>query len=140
MDAWCEQKAAELVYGGGCGGGGGGQFGRDVVRRLIGGDCSSDGAGEDDEVELVDGRRLVVCSRTWARLLELTNEGDSLDCGSTIGARLIGCRLCDLLRFRIRIFRRWSLWSKLLSSYSVLVELYSLPLFPNPNFSKYVAK
>jgi hypothetical protein len=90
------------VHGGGCGGGGGGQFGRDVVRRLTGGDCSSDGAGEDDEVELVDGRRMVGrrmvgCSRTWARLLVLTSEGKLLDCGSTISAWLIGCRLWDLL-------------------------------------------
>ncbi len=85
------------MYGGGRGGGGGGPFGRDVVRRLTGGYCSSDGAGEDDEFELVDGCLVVVCSKTWARLLVLTNEGNSLDCGSTIGARLIGCRLCDLL-------------------------------------------
>ena len=136
MDAWCEQKAAELVYGGGRGGGGGGRLGRGVVRLLTGGDLSSAGVGEDDEFELVDGRRVVVCSKTWARLLVLTNEGNSSDCGSTIGARLIGCRLCDLLRFCIRISRRWSLWSKLLSSYSVLVELYSLPLFSDPDFSK----
>ncbi len=79
---------------------------------------------------------MVVCSKTWARLLVLTNEGNSVDCGSTIGARLIGCRLCDLLRFRIGISRRWSLWLKLLSSYSVLVELYSLLLFSDPDFSK----
>jgi hypothetical protein len=79
---------------------------------------------------------VVVCSKTWARLLVLTNEGNSVDCGSTIGARLIGCRLCDLLRFRIGISRRWSLWLKLLSSYSVLVELYSLLLFSDPDFSK----
>jgi len=81
------------VYGGGPGGGGGGQFGRDVVRRLTGGDRSSDGAREDDEVELVDELRVVVCSKTWARLVVLTSEGLSSDCGSTIGARLIGCRL-----------------------------------------------
>jgi hypothetical protein len=84
---------------------------------------------------------MVDCSRTWARLLVLTNEGKSLECGSTIGARLIGCRLCDLLRFCIRVFGRWSLWSKLLSNYSVLsysflVELYSLSLFSDPDFSK----
>ncbi len=86
------------VYGGGLGGGGGGLFGREVVLRLTEGDRSSDGAGEDDEVELDDGRRSVVCSRkTWARLVVLTSEGLSSDCGSTIGARLIGCRLWDLL-------------------------------------------
>jgi hypothetical protein len=63
-----------------------------------GGDCSSNGAGEDDELELDKGCRSVVCSsRTWARLVVLTSEGLSLDCGSTIGARLIGCRLWDLL-------------------------------------------
>ncbi len=50
----------ELVYGGGLGGGGGGQFGREVVRGLTGGDCSSDGAGEDDESELDNGCRSVV--------------------------------------------------------------------------------
>jgi hypothetical protein len=49
-----------LVYGGGLGGGGGGQFGREVVRRLTGGDRSSDGAGEDDELELDNGCRSVV--------------------------------------------------------------------------------
>jgi hypothetical protein len=38
-------------YGGGRGGGGGGQFGRDVVRRLAGGDRSSDGFDEDDELD-----------------------------------------------------------------------------------------
>ncbi len=123
------------------GGGGGGQFGRDVVRRLTGGDRSSDGAREDDEVELVDELRVVVCSKTWARLFVLTSEGMSSGCGSTIGARLIGCRLWDLLRFRIRIFGRWSLWSKLLLSYSVLsysflVKVYSLLLFSDPDFSK----
>jgi hypothetical protein len=32
---------------------------------------------------------MVDCSRTWARLLVLTNEGKSLKCGSTIGARLL---------------------------------------------------
>ncbi len=76
-DAWCEQKNAELVYGGGRGGGGGGQVGRDVVRRLTVGERSSDGAHEEDEFELTDGRQMVVCSKTWARLLVLTNEGDS---------------------------------------------------------------
>ena len=86
------------MYGGGLGGGGGGQFGREVVRRLTGGDRSSDGIGEDDELELDNGCRSVVgSSRTWARLAVLTSEGLSLDCGSTIGARLIGCRLWDLL-------------------------------------------
>jgi hypothetical protein len=30
-------------------------------------------------------------------LVVLTSEGLSSDCGSTIGARLIGCRLWDLL-------------------------------------------
>ena len=81
------------------------------------GDCSSDGAGEDDELELDKGCRSFVCSsKTWARLAVLTSKGLSLVCGSTIEARLIGCRLCDLLRFRIRIFGRWSLWSKLLSN------------------------
>ena len=51
----------------GRGGGGGGRFGREVVRRLTGvigrltgGDRSSNGAGEDDELELVDGFRSVV--------------------------------------------------------------------------------
>jgi hypothetical protein len=45
------------VYGGGPGGGGGGQFGRDVVLRLTGGDRSRIGTGEDDddELELVNG-------------------------------------------------------------------------------------
>ncbi len=86
------------MYGGGRGGARGGRLGREVVPRMTGGDCSSDGAREDDEFELTDGCRLVVwSSKTWARLLVLTTEGDSLDCGSTIGARLIGCRLCDLL-------------------------------------------
>ena len=45
------------MYGGGLGGGGGGQFGRDVVLRLTGGDLSRDGAGEDDDkLELSDER------------------------------------------------------------------------------------
>ncbi len=83
--------------------------------------------------------------RTWARLAVLTSEGLSLVCGSTIGARLIGCRLCDLLRFRIRVFGRWSLWSKLLSSdgvlsYGFLVLLYSLSLFSDSDFSKKLAE
>ncbi len=44
------------MYGGGPGGGGGGQFGRDVVLRLTGGDRSRSGTGEDDdELELVNG-------------------------------------------------------------------------------------
>jgi hypothetical protein len=47
-------------YGGGRGGGGGGRFGRGVVRLLTGGDRSSDGAGEDDELELDNGCRSVV--------------------------------------------------------------------------------
>ena len=47
------------VYGGGLGGGGGGQFGREVVLRLTEGVCSSDGAGEDDELELDNGCRSV---------------------------------------------------------------------------------
>ncbi len=54
-------------YGGGRGGGGGGRFGREVARRLTGvigrltgGDRSSNGTGEDDELELVDGFRPVV--------------------------------------------------------------------------------
>ena len=82
------------VYGGGLGGGGGGQFGREVVLRLTEGDRSSDGAGEDDEFELDNGCRSVVCSnRTWARLVVLTSEGLSSDCGSAIDAILIGCRL-----------------------------------------------
>ena len=86
-------------YGGGRGGGGGGRFGREVVRRLTGVigrltgcDRSSDGAGEDDELELDSGCRSVVgSSRTWARLLVLTNEENSRDCGSIIDARLTGC-------------------------------------------------
>ncbi len=48
------------VYGGGLGGGGGGQFGREVVRQLTGSDRSSDGACEDDELELDNGCRSVV--------------------------------------------------------------------------------
>ncbi len=48
------------VYGGGLGGGGGERFGREVVRRLTGGDRSSDGAGEDDELEQDSGCRSVV--------------------------------------------------------------------------------
>jgi hypothetical protein len=66
----------ELVYGGGLRGGGGGQFGRDVVRRLTGGDRLDVGVGEDDdELELVNGCPSVVwSSRTWVRLLVLTNE------------------------------------------------------------------
>ena len=65
-------------YGGGQGGGGGGRFGRGVVRLLTGGDLSSAGAGEDDELELDNGCRSVVwCSKTWARLLVLTNEENS---------------------------------------------------------------
>ena len=47
-------------YGGGRGGGGGGRFGRGVVRLLTGGDLSSAGVGEDDELELDDGCRSVV--------------------------------------------------------------------------------
>ena len=71
------------MYGGGLGGGGGGQVGLDVVRRLTGGERSSDGAGEDcEELKLVDGRKAAVCIRTWARLLVLTNEGDSCESGS----------------------------------------------------------
>ena len=86
------------VYGGGLGGGGGGGLGREVVLRLTEGDCSSDGAGEDDELDSDNGCRLVVCSnKTWARLVVLTSERLSSGCGSTIGARLIGCRLWDLL-------------------------------------------
>ncbi len=66
-------------YGGGRGGGGGGRFGRGVVRRLAGGDRSRDGACDDeDELDVDNGCRSVVCSsRTWARLLELTNEESS---------------------------------------------------------------
>jgi hypothetical protein len=41
-------------YGGCQGGGGGGRFGRRVVRRLTGGDRSSDGVGEEDELDLDD--------------------------------------------------------------------------------------
>ena len=53
---WIRSNIA-LVYGGGLGGGGGGQFGRDVVLRLTGGDLSKDGVGEDDDgLELVDER------------------------------------------------------------------------------------
>ncbi len=48
------------VYGGGLGGGEGERFGREVVRRLTGGDCSFDGAGEDDELEVDNGCRSVV--------------------------------------------------------------------------------
>ncbi len=48
------------VYGGGLGGGGGERFGWEVVHRLTGGDRSSDGAGEDDELELDNGCWLVV--------------------------------------------------------------------------------
>ncbi len=135
-DAWCEQKNAELVYGGGLGGGGGDRVGQEVVLRVTGGERSIDGAGDDDEgLWLADVRWVAVCCKTWARLVVLISEGDSWESGSTPWARLIGCRLCDLLRFRIRISRRWGLWSKLLSIYCVLVELYSLSLFSDPDFS-----
>jgi hypothetical protein len=44
---------------------------------------SSDGACEDDEeLELGDGHLVVVCNETWARLLVLTNEGNSCESGS----------------------------------------------------------
>ncbi len=62
-------------YGGGRGGGGGGRLGRGVVRLSTGGDLSSAGVDEVDELELDNGCRSVVwCSKTWARLLVLTNE------------------------------------------------------------------
>ncbi len=71
------------MYGGGHGGGGGGQVGWEVVRRLMEGKRSSDGACEDDEeLELGDGHLVVVCNETWARLLVLTNEGNSCESGS----------------------------------------------------------
>ena len=47
-------------YGGGRGGGGGGRFGRGVVCQLTSGDRSSDGAGEDDELDLDNGCLSVV--------------------------------------------------------------------------------
>ena len=63
-----------------------------MIGRLTGCDRSSDGAGEDDELELVNGCRSVVwSSRTWARLLVLTSEENCWDCGSIIDARLTGC-------------------------------------------------
>ena len=63
-----------------------------MIGRLTGCDRSSDGAGDDDELELVNGCRSVVwSSRTWARLLVLTNEENSWDCGSIIDAWLTGC-------------------------------------------------
>jgi hypothetical protein len=52
-NARCEDKLRgsniELVYGGGLGGGEGGRVGRDVVRRLTGGERSIDGAGDVDD-------------------------------------------------------------------------------------------
>jgi hypothetical protein len=39
---------------------------------------------DSDELELVNGRIVAVCCRTWARLSLLTNEGESGESGSTI--------------------------------------------------------
>ncbi len=47
-------------YGGGRGGGGGGRLGRGVVRLSTGGDLSSAGVDEVDELELDNGCRSVV--------------------------------------------------------------------------------
>jgi hypothetical protein len=79
----CERKFADLVYGGGLGGGGGEQVGQDVVSRQTRGERSRGGV-DSDELELVNGRIVAVCCRTWARLSLLTNEGESGESGSTI--------------------------------------------------------
>ncbi len=87
---WCEPKITDLVYGGDLGGGGGGRVGQDVIRQLTSGECSIDGAWDDDDgLGLGEVRWLVACSKTWARLVVLTNEGDYWEFGSIIWALLL---------------------------------------------------